>query len=493
MKNLVALAAFFALSSGAQAQTNCSVNWSQNVATAGSFSYGLNAYNGYNPDVAGETGSAIYKTNIKFMNPGILRYHRNGEGQMTDSTLNPSGWVINPDTAPQWDRAKIRSALRTAYAGFYPVKLMNIVNWPAAWKDSSGQLKTDKYDDYAEFCADLVRAINVEMGPDYAIDYWEVTNELDNIYSGTTGAGAAAQIYNQAASRMRELRNGSGGYPTKNGTPLKIGGAGFANTYYDNSQYLNTFVHEWVRLTLGKVDFLSYHQYSTQTGAYSDAEYFKRASELGGATNRVRKSVDLLYGTNTKPLLFHDEWNLFANAQGTNSTYRAKQSNIVGAIFDAIGLAAITKAKANGSMAWNEGDGWYGKLNNDANWTKKPGAYVFNLYNAHLRGSVATTTTSAATAITIYAAQSSGKKAFALINQINSSQALKMTFSGTTPANYRAYRITSAAPDPGSGFAVSSSSLVSGVSLPGYSITVFVQDGTATLQTALTSPSVPTF
>jgi general stress protein CsbA len=36
-------------SSTAQAQTNCTIDWTVNVATAGSFAYGLNVYNGYTP------------------------------------------------------------------------------------------------------------------------------------------------------------------------------------------------------------------------------------------------------------------------------------------------------------------------------------------------------------------------------------------------------------------------------------------------------------
>jgi xylan 1,4-beta-xylosidase len=344
-----------------------------------------------------------------------------------------------------------------------------------------GKLRLDKYTAYADFCADLVRAINVEMGPDYAIDYWEVTNELDAIYSGTAGAAEVANIYNQAATKMRAVRNATGGFPTKNGQPLKIGAAGFANTFYDNAQNLNTFIHEFVRLTVGKVDFLSYHQYSTVTGSLSDAEHFSRAYSLGGATSRVRKSVDLLYGTTAKPALFHDEFNLLANASGATQASRESQGQMTGAIFDAIGLASIVKAKATGSMAWNEADGWYGKLGNDSNWTKRPGAYVYNLYNAHLRGSVANSTTAAPATIAIYPVQSSGKKAFALINQLPSSQTVRVTFTGTTPTNYTAYRITSSQPDPGTGFAVSSNSLSGGtLSLPATSITVFVQSGTTT-------------
>ena len=420
---IAALAVAATLSPHAHAQPiNCSIDWNTSIATASSQAYGLNLYKGYDPDIAGQTGSTAYKTNVKWMNPGIVRYHRAGnDGQMSDSTLKSSGWVIDPDTNPRWDRAKIQSALRGSFS-FYPVKLMNIVNWPKAWQRSATdrRLRPDKITTYANFCVDLVRAINIEMGPNYAIDEWEVLNEPDAIYSGTTGAGEVADIYVAVSNKMRELRV-NGGYPTKSGRPLEIGGPAFANTFYDQyPQGLNRFVHEFVRLTVRKLDFISYHQYGSTIGRVDNrellpSEYFDRAETLGQVTGRVRKSVELLYGTAPRPAYYHDEYNLLANAGGASSGNRDAQSQITGAIFDAIGMASMIRDGADATLAWNESDGWYGKLDDDINYTKRAGAYVYQLYNAHLRGSVKDSD-AAATTFTVYPV-SSGKKNFALINK----------------------------------------------------------------------------
>ena len=44
------------------------------------------------------------------------------------------------------------------------------------------------------------------------------------------------------------------------------------------------------------------------------------------------------------------------------------------------------------AAAWNEADGWYGKL--DTRWQPRPAAHVFALFNTHLAGPIATSTSS---------------------------------------------------------------------------------------------------
>jgi hypothetical protein len=77
--------------------------------------------------------------------------------------LGPStsriGWLTADN---QWDAAKIKNAHDGATA--YPQVLMNIPGWPSAWQDAEGRLLPARYTDYANWCTDLLRIINVDQG-----------------------------------------------------------------------------------------------------------------------------------------------------------------------------------------------------------------------------------------------------------------------------------------------------------------------------------------
>ena len=500
----------------AQAQIACSVDWNTRFvvnatnkpAVAGSHAYGLNLYKGFDPLVAGGSGSTAYKDNVKWMNPGIVRYSRIGDtGQMADSKTTSSGWVVDPkglNGKPTWDRDKIRGALRGSFS-FYPTKLMNIAGWPEAWQDAATKkLKREFYGDYADFCADLVRAINIDMGPDYAIDYWEVMNEPDAHYKTATEAVEMAEIYRLASDKIRALRTSSNGFPTKNGKELKVGGPAFLNTFYSpgtvsnppgsttGTTSVNLVIDKFVELTRNRLDFLSYHQYATEFSG-ADNVLFERATTLGGATDRVRKSLVRWPSTTRTVSLYHDEWNMYYNAfrsrkdptNPADPNYPlndiAKQQDVRSAIFDAMGMASMIKAGADATMAWNESDGWYGKMGDGPGYARRHSTYLFNLYNTHLRGNIMTSSTGEATRFYIYPVISGSKKNFVVVNQIDAKQAVKMTFTGATPTGYKAYQITKTQLNPGTGIPVLSSTLTrsAGYELPGYSVTVFVQDGTA--------------
>ena len=56
----------------------------------------------------------------------------------------------------------------------------------------------------------------------------------------------------------------------------------------------------------------------------------------------------------------------------------------VGAAFDALWALSSVAAGVSGVARWNEADGWYGALNNDAAWTPRPAAYVWSLLNSRV-------------------------------------------------------------------------------------------------------------
>jgi Glycosyl hydrolases family 39 len=357
------------------------VTWSQPTGkTATNLSYGLNVFQAFDPNVAGTPGNAIYKSNVESMRPGIIRYHN--MQMMRDSTLDPYGWLIAPNTAQyQWDRTKIANAFNTAYS-FRPVVMMSIPTWASFLDDGTGRLKPGQEQAFAAFCADLVRIINVDLNQ--GVKYWEVTNEKDGVY----GANMAelGRIYTIAAQAMKQVD------PT-----IKVGGPAFTNVY--DTVKLESFLS----VAHPALDFVSYHTYSTGSKTNPVTDLYKSASQLTDPTGRVKRGIAKF--TTRSIETFHDEFN--------------------------ISYAPITNAGATGSMAWNESDGWYGKLENRfGNWSRRPASYVYQLFNTHLQGPIVTSNSSDTNAIISFAVKNAGKSSIALVNRSTVEQIVPVTFSG---------------------------------------------------------------
>jgi hypothetical protein len=95
-----------------------------------------------------------------------------------------------------------------------------------------------------------------------------------------------------------------------------------------------------------------------------------------------------------------------------------------------LAIRSIINAGATGVMAWNEGDGWWGKLNNDLNWTMRPAAYLYKMLNEHAVGSVVASSSSNNSLVEILAIRNneSAKKAFVLINRSQADQTVQMSY-----------------------------------------------------------------
>lgn len=388
------------------ASITASVDWGTSTGeTAGSYNYGLNLYKAFETTHA---GNSTYKSNVAYMKPGIVRYHR--AQQCKDSSRDSAGWVINADSANYaWDANKINTILSNTFSN-NPVKMMNIANWPEYMDDGSGKLRTDMYDEYAEFCADLVRIVNIEQGRGFT--YWEVTNEKDNQYNNSSSMAELAEIFNLCAAAMKNVD------PT-----IKVGGPAFARP-----DLITDRVEPFIKNTYQNLDFVSYHTYHSGSTSDSNSTIWDRASSVGNVTENI-KTVIAKY-TDKEIETFHDEYNISWNPPDDRMT------NVKGMIFDALAMISMAKAGVTGSMAWNECDGWYGKLDND--YSKRSASHLYKFFNEDMRGTIVESSSGDTGKVVIMATKGGTWRKIALVNRSESDQTVQLSFSGwskTIPGN----------------------------------------------------------
>ena len=358
----------------------------------GQGAFGLNLFQGFDPGQSGTPGNAAYKAAMAFMNPGIVRYH---SWEMLGPSTNRNGWLTADN---RWDAAKIKNALDGAPA--YPQVLMNIPGWPAAWQDAENRLLPSRYAEYADWCADLLRIINVDQGR--GIKYWEITNERDDVYK--ENSDELGRIFTQVAAAMKAVD------PT-----IKTGGAAFARP--DLFAQVNAFFST----AAPALDFVSYHSYANGTPNAPTQQVYDRAVAGGLISADMRREFAKHSGREVE--FFHNEFNISWNPPDPH------QSTYVSMLFDAILTLTAVKSGATGTMAWNECDGWYGKMDNSYN--KRPAAYLYHNFNAHLPGgTVCNATVSNGAALVVLATQQGSLRKLVVVNRSDADQRYAFTFTG---------------------------------------------------------------
>lgn len=441
------------ISSADAASINATIDWSNHMGrTATRLNYGLNAYQYTDPNTSGNPGNSNYKASVSFMKAGILRLHN--DEQMNDSSSSRLGWVISPGTASyKWDVTKITKAFKDAYNN-NSVKMLNIANWPSYMDDGTGKLKPSMYDAYASFCAELVRIINVQLRQKIA--YWEVTNEKDNAYR--EDMNCLAQIFNKVNDAMKAVDSS-----------IKVGGPAFANAYNYSG------IEAFIEVTKDRVDFISYHTYSSSNDTTTKAGLWNSAAGIGYPDSFVSDAIKRIVPARASVISsFHDEFNI-------ERTTRTQQwlTDTTSLIYDALAIRSMINAGSTGAMAWNEGDNWWGKLDNDSNWSKRPASYLYKMLNGHVLGSVVSSSSSNNSLVEIFATKSkeSPQRAFVLINRSQSKQTVQMSFSNweTQPLNNTRISMYQVGPDGYTTGSVAHCELISsqGYSLPADTVTVF--------------------
>jgi hypothetical protein len=444
----LSLVSLVAMANSAIAVPYVRVPWNKLTGkTATPLSYGLNGFQAFNPDVAGNPGNEAYKTNNASMRPGIIRYHN--MQMLNDSRQDPYGWVIAPDQPQaQWDKAKITNALHDSYM-FKPAVMMNIPSWPKAMDDGTGKLKPQDYDKFAQFCADLVRIVNVDLKK--GVKYWEITNEKDGVYGNNMAE--LGRIHNRVAQAMKKVD------PT-----IKVGGPAFTSVYPSDR------IDSFLTTAASSIDFISYHSYSSGSKTDTPKQLWNSAAGLGNHTLQIKQSL-AKYPTRSIET-FHNEFNI------SYAPPDERMTNQISAVYDALALISITNSGATGSMAWNESDGWYGKLDNQwGAWSRRPASYVYQMFNSHLRGTIVAAKSTEPNNVTSYAVKNQTQYSVALVNRSQINQTVPITFTSWDTPVSPTDRVTIYAVSP-TGYTTTDSTiaqLATGYLIPANTVTVITK------------------
>jgi xylan 1,4-beta-xylosidase len=348
------------------------VDWGRPTAeTATGLHYGLSLVRGHDPEIAGAPGNPVYKENLALMRPGLAR-------------LASFGWLLEPDRPTyRWDAEKIRQALSGALP-HGPAWMINVPVWPSALGDPKQPLAAERFDAFATLCADLVRILNVDQRR--GVRYVELFNAVDGFYKDR---GAELGLLFRRASRAMKAIDPA----------IRVGGAAFTHAYHP-------MIDPFVEAAGDALDFVSYHGYATGDRAEALAKIYD--APMGFAASASHVANVLVKRGRGGAEIFQTQFNI-------NWAKDDRMTGAVSAVFDALAFHAFVASPLAGAAAWNESDGWYGKL--DASHRMRPAAYVFQLYNAHLVGAVVATTTSLPAAISPLAVRDGGSHALALVNR----------------------------------------------------------------------------
>lgn len=408
-----------------------SVDWNDVRGVTTGESFGLNGYSLMAPAIIAEER---YGANMATMNAGLLRIHY--AGLLNDSARDARGWA---DVETQsWDRERIATVFAEvaswqARYGYAPDIMISIPSWPS-WmqtygvtvartnggtKTINGFLHPDAYDDYAAFCAELARILNVEMGLN--VKYFEVTNERDDLYyvqfQGTVGPDKLDElvtIYNTATEAIKAVD-----------PSIQVGGPAFARGDLVDQ------VRRFVRGAKHNLDFLSYHFYASGNLNDSDRQIlYNRVADLERHSRDIMQIVAEESPERAIPVHLN-EYNISWTFQNNDP----RMQSYKGAIFDALIMVAAANTGNAATNAWNERDGIYGKM--DGNSELRVTGHTFQLFNSYLRGSrVAVASSSEDVVLLAVEDKATGRRSILVINRSPSIQQVAIDFKGWSPGSY---------------------------------------------------------
>lgn len=395
----ILISAYASLAFG-QSNVSMSVNWRADLKENDASTYQVNIWDGVSSVTS---ANSTYQSRLSDWNLGMTRVH----GFEMYSTSNSSKRWIDY-TTETWDEAKIVSI----YNGIRPnigEVMQNIPNWPS-WMDtnSDGKLdtgtggngSTDMRDAYADWCADLVRILNIDN--DFDVQYWEVINEIESKYSWG-GDANMAEIYNRCAVAMKAVDPN-----------IKIGGPALTQPWPSSTEENN--LNSWIGAVKSNLDFFSFHNYGT--GGYNPSSDLvhdralnstSRASWIRGLLNSQSVSSDVP--------IYLGESNIFFTWTVDQTTKYMR--SILGGNFVALAIKSAGENKyLQAIQFWNDRDGTYGFLKSDSSYTYRATGHVLKLANEHLVGTSVGVSTANKNQLNLYAVknEADNKKAILLVN-----------------------------------------------------------------------------
>lgn len=398
------------------AQIEVNVQWDRPRGDVTPRLLGFNVWDGYDENVA---TNAKYQDNINYMMPGLIRFH--SAESVNDAGAHKRGWVDSKNK--KWDADKINEVLG-AYENLKNVQ-MNISNWPTFIAD--GNLPKSKFDDYAQWCADLVKVVNSDLG--YNIKYWAAFNEAENKVEGK--AAGLAELHNKCAVAMKAVD-----------PSIQVGGGEWTQPWDDT---MDTFIKN----AKDHLDFFTYHHYVTGDPQKSDDELYAAAKgmadRVSGIQNKLKSN-----GIGDIPIWITENniyWQWDADKRGV-------MRGIKGAIFNALLLKYYAEGgRLDGSAIWNDSDNTYGVMGGD--YAKRPNTHLIMLKNNFLLGTTVNSTSRKSTIVNAMSVIAPSGNAVLLINQANTDTTVNLIFENWAPSGdtFKVHTITS------KGYAVETASI----------------------------------
>ncbi len=393
-------------------QTETTVYWDSPRGQSTDKLLGMNIRKGADPAVAQDV---YYQDGISYIAPQLVRLNT---GEISrDSIPNLPGWVNTAEK--KWDAGKIEKVLASFDAELLQKMLINIDRWPS-WMDEDKDDKLDetRYDDYAEWCAELVRIVNMEQ--DWNIPYWTPFSECeDNVLNGASGL---AQIYNKCAAAMK-----------KADPSIKVGGGEFKQGW--NNDLLDIFIRD----TKEHLDFFTYHHHITIDNYTPIADIFSDASSIAGLGSSIKSTLDR-YGLENIPLWISEYNLIWSQEYDLQVDYQRSSKE---GVFNALVLKYLAeRGKVDGCTLWNDVDINYGVM--DENFEPGPTAHLMRLKNMYLVGTPVKTYSQNINLLNLFAVQATGHRAVLLMNLSDMPQTVDLNFGGWQPeeSTYDLYSIT---------------------------------------------------
>lgn len=372
------------------------VDWTKVVAQTTPFTFGSNDYEITKPEAASDS---VYQSRLAKLGMGLIRIHH---AELSDRWAN--------STTRTWDEAKIKAGYDASYPQ-KPTIIQNIPGWPKWMVESQdGLLDPSEYDNYAAFCAQLVKILNQRQ--QRKVVYWEPLNEQDVRYQKAGKLDELWKIYNKAAIAMK-----------RQDPKIKVGGPVLT---WNEPRRLVSFL----KACKPNVDFISWHRYGSGNAKESTDTLMSYTPKYKTQVQEFRKLATQYIPNRNVPLLL-GEYNI--NYHWRSGEYR--QHTHVGAVWFASVLKHLADAGIEMATSWHLKDGVYGLIDPQNN--LRPAATVFAWGIQYLTGTVmhADSNHPFVEAMPIF--QSDGTRSLLLINKSAALTTLNVqaTQKGAKPEN----------------------------------------------------------
>jgi xylan 1,4-beta-xylosidase len=302
-------------------QNEVVVDWSRPVAKITAKHWSMDDYEVINPETAAD--QEVHKA-IQEMKPGIIRIHNAG--------LNKA-WTN--ETTRSWDIKKIKQCFANMKPGYGETPLLlNLTGWPE-WMAAQGEpLPLPQLEDeLANLMGDLARILRDEVKQPIA--YWELLNELDNIYEKAGKLPDLWRLWNKCAAAVR-----------KADPRAKVGGPA-----------LTWAKPEWVKGFMDacgpNADFFTYHMYaSPDPKRYTDKEL------LSQNYNHFAREVLSYKERFPKMEFFLTEFNI----QWVWTPFEIRHGNHIGAAWQAQYVKNIALMGIDAAFVWHLKGNAYGLM-----------------------------------------------------------------------------------------------------------------------------------